>query len=92
MFGIGTMELLVVGVVAVLLFGSKLPSVARSLGKSVTEFKKGIAGLEEEFYSASSDTSRPKVNKYADDRDEPTAPKFEPPTAEPKAEKHEENV
>ncbi len=94
MFGLNPMELFIVGAVAVLLFGNKLPSVARSLGKSVTDFKRGMAGLEEEFHGASESASRPKVSKYADadDRDEPTAPKFEPPTAEPKAEKHEENV
>ena len=43
-----------------LLFGSKLPSVARSLGKSVTEFKKGMSGLEEEFHSAGSSSSSPR--------------------------------
>lgn len=48
MFGLNPMELLIVGVVAVLLFGNKLPSVARSLGKSVTDFKKGMAGIEEQ--------------------------------------------
>ena len=32
--GIGFQELVVIGVVAVLLFGSRLPSVARSLGQS----------------------------------------------------------
>jgi sec-independent protein translocase protein TatA len=89
MFGLSPIEIIVVGAVAVLLFGNKLPAVARSLGKSVTDFKKGMSGLEEEFRSASDGTSRPKVTKYpdADDRDEPTAPKFEPPSAEPKAEK-----
>jgi sec-independent protein translocase protein TatA len=48
MFGLSPMEMLIVGVVAVLLFGNKLPSVARSLGKSVTDFKKGMAGIDEE--------------------------------------------
>jgi sec-independent protein translocase protein TatA len=94
MFGLNPMELFIVGAVAVLLFGNKLPSVARSLGKSVTDFKKGMSGLEEEFRGAGESSSRPKVAKYPDveDRDEPTAPKFEPPMAEPKLEKSEENV
>ena len=86
MFGLNPMELLIVGVVAVLLFGNKLPQVARSLGKSVTDFKKGMSGIEEEFRSAgSSSSSRSSISKYADDeREEATAPKFEPPAAEPK--------
>lgn len=36
------MEVIVVALVALLLFGNRLPSVMRSLGQSVTEFKKGL--------------------------------------------------
>jgi len=39
MFGIGHLELLVVGVVMLLLFGNRLPSVMRSLGSGLAEFK-----------------------------------------------------
>lgn len=42
MFGLGPMELMVVGVIAVLLFGNRLPEVGRSLGKGMIEFKKGL--------------------------------------------------
>jgi sec-independent protein translocase protein TatA len=42
MFGMGPLELLIVLVVALLLFGNRLPSVARSLGRSMVEFKKGM--------------------------------------------------
>ena len=48
MFGLGTWELVVVLVVLLLLFGSRLPSVMRGLGKSVTEFKKGMNEITEE--------------------------------------------
>jgi len=34
--------LLVVGIVALLLFGNRLPSAMRSLGQGVSEFKKGL--------------------------------------------------
>ena len=40
--------LLVVAVVALLLFGNRLPSVMRSLGQGVTEFKKGLEGVPED--------------------------------------------
>ncbi len=50
--GIGMTEMLGVGVVAVLLFGSRLPSVARSAGKSLTEFRRGMQDLQSEFNSA----------------------------------------
>ncbi|MBI2827057.1 MAG: twin-arginine translocase TatA/TatE family subunit [Planctomycetia bacterium] len=84
MFGLSPMELIIVGAVAVLLFGSRLPSVARSLGKSMTEFKKGLHGIEDDV-NMSSTSSRPSRVNYApaDDRDEPTATKFEPPTSAP---------
>ena len=44
-FGLGVTEVVVCGIVVLLLFGSRLPSVMRSLGRSVVEFKKG-ASLE----------------------------------------------
>lgn len=43
MFGLGTQELMVILLIALVMFGgSRLPEVARSLGKSINEFKKGI--------------------------------------------------
>lgn len=38
----GPTEMIIIGVIAVLLFGSRLPKVARSIGSSITEFKNGI--------------------------------------------------
>jgi sec-independent protein translocase protein TatA len=43
MFGLGTTELIVFAIIVLVLFGSRLPKVMRSLGSSVTEFKKGVA-------------------------------------------------
>ena len=53
-FSPGPMELLIIGVIAVLLFGKRLPEVGRSLGKGIVEFKKGVKGIEEDVDTASS--------------------------------------
>lgn len=59
-FGLpGGYEFLVVAFVALLIFGNRLPSVMRSLGKSVTEFKKGVAGIEEDIDMASTADKKP---------------------------------
>lgn len=43
MFGLGYQELLIILVIVLILFGAtRLPELARSLGSSVKEFKKGI--------------------------------------------------
>lgn len=42
----------VIGFVAFVLFGNRLPSVMRSLGRSVVEFKKGVAGIEDDIEDA----------------------------------------
>jgi len=46
--GIGMPELLIVGFIVLILFGSRLPSVMRSLGQGVVEFKKGVQGIEDD--------------------------------------------
>lgn len=46
-------ELIVILVIALLLFGRRLPEVGKSLGKGIVEFKKGIKGIEDEVEDAS---------------------------------------
>lgn len=46
----GTGELLIIGAIVVLLFGaSKIPDLARSLGRAKSEYKKGAEMGEEEL-------------------------------------------
>jgi TatA/E family protein of Tat protein translocase len=46
MFGIGAWEMLLIGVVALLVFGPKrLPELARSLGKGLAEFRRASSDL-----------------------------------------------
>jgi TatA/E family protein of Tat protein translocase len=46
---IGGMEMMLVAVIGLLLFGGKgLPDMARTLGKVIREFKKATANVEEE--------------------------------------------
>lgn len=59
---LGPMELLIVGGIALLIFGNRLPSVARSVGKSLVEFKKGMNEIEEEVKSAGSVENKPPGN------------------------------
>jgi sec-independent protein translocase protein TatA len=93
MFGLTFQEMLVVGIIAIVLFGSKLPEVAKMLGQHYARFRKTLGELQaqvnlHEIYdprpSSSSYTSRPSSSYSSfDDRDEPTAPRFEPPPSEP---------
>lgn len=50
----GPFEMLIIAVIVLLLFGNRLPSAMRSLGRGVVEFKKGIQGIEEEIEEAGS--------------------------------------
>ena len=52
MFGLGPFEMVVIGVIAVLLFGSNLPNVARKLGGSYREFRRGLTDVQQQFKAA----------------------------------------
>jgi TatA/E family protein of Tat protein translocase len=65
---IGISEWLIILAVALLLFGSKkLPELARSLGKSVNEFKHGLADVQDQIHKSSTDQSQlPEKNESSD--------------------------
>ena len=53
MFGMpGGIEWIVILIVALLIFGKRLPEVMRSIGKGIVEFKKGVKGVEDEVEDA----------------------------------------
>ena len=87
MLGMGFQELLVVGVVAVLLFGKRLPEVARSLGSSYQEFRRGLNEIQSQIDLSGSSSSNQSYSSYdsssrkeeSEEYDQPTAPKFELP-------------
>ncbi|MGB0766923.1 MAG: Sec-independent protein translocase subunit TatA/TatB [Phycisphaeraceae bacterium] len=54
----GWQELLILGVIGLLIFGKRLPEVGRSIGKGIVEFKKGLAGIDEEVEAAVSEKSK----------------------------------
>ncbi len=50
MFGMGPWEIIMILVVVLLVFGAKrIPEIAQSLGKGITEFKRGVKDVQTEI-------------------------------------------
>ena len=47
-FAPGPWQMVILLVIILLLFGNRIPDVAKSLGKGITEFKKGVKAGEED--------------------------------------------
>ncbi|MBL9076480.1 MAG: twin-arginine translocase TatA/TatE family subunit [Planctomycetes bacterium] len=56
-------ELIVILVVVLLLFGHRLPGMARSLGSGITEFKRGLKEGSGKTGDGSTPTAPPDANK-----------------------------
>ncbi len=82
--GLGPMEMVVLAILGILLFGRKLPEISKYLGKSIIEFKKGMKGLEDNLddgagYHPAQAASHPMPSEAVrpPQRVVATAPKFE---------------
>lgn len=118
-FDLGITEMMVIGAVAVLLYGKNLPEACRSVGKQLGALRRGMSGIENEIRSTTNSLGLPaipalprtrltsalstldsltktssspfpspsrsstlsSVSEAFSDLEEPTAPKFEPPSA-----------
>ncbi len=79
MFGLpGGTEWVVIGLIALLIFGRRLPDVARSVGKSIVEFKRGIRDVKDEV-DVQSQIEPPAASKL---EHKPEATKEAPPASE----------
>ena len=84
--GIGYAEMILIAGIAVLLFGSKLPEVARSVGQSYTQFRKGLNDIQDSVKSEL-DREIDEVKKIPqeldaamnEDQDDDLGPDYDPP-------------
>lgn len=76
--GLHWQELIIIGVIAILLFGKRLPEVAKSLGNSYRQFRRGLSefqgsvdisdafhGTSGSSYQSSSSSSSKRSTSYA---------------------------
>jgi sec-independent protein translocase protein TatA len=72
--GIGTWEILLIFLVALLLFGAKrIPEIAKGLGKGITEFKRAVKDVKDEIETTAEDTppTQPPANTTSQTSTEP---------------------
>lgn len=71
---LGTPELIIIAILVLVLFGAKkLPTFARSLGKSMGEFKKARDEFEQELHKAQIEAERPAAPTQPQEKRQPVA-------------------
>lgn len=66
MFGMGPWEIVMILIVVLLVFGAKrIPEIAQSLGKGITEFKRGVKDVQSEIENNVNATSPPPPDQQA---------------------------
>src|SRR5947199_8901184 len=71
-------------IIGLLLFGKRLPEVGRSIGKGIVEFKKGLAGIEEDINAPAATQTNPVRPALTQQTTTPApAYKFDPVTGKP---------
>jgi len=66
LFGtIGGHEWIIILIIALLLFGRRLPEVMRNLGRGIVEFKRGVRGIESEIEEEASKPAPPPSSSQA---------------------------
>jgi sec-independent protein translocase protein TatA len=63
----GGWEWVIILLVALLIFGRRLPEVGRSVGKSIVEFKRGIKGINDDIESESSKSDAAQARELTDE-------------------------
>jgi sec-independent protein translocase protein TatA len=70
-FNLGPWEMFLACLVALLLFGPRLPNVMRSLGRGIVEFKKGIRDTEDDLNRQIDSTIEHPADKHIDHKPTP---------------------
>jgi sec-independent protein translocase protein TatA len=69
------MEMVIIAIIGLLIFGRRLPEVGRGLGKSIVEFRKGLKDISDDIDTESSKPDQRGVDSQ--DRPERDLPKPE---------------
>lgn len=78
----GWSEVVIFATIGLLIFGKRLPEVGRSLGKGIVEFKKGLAGIEDDVSEAGKRSTAKQLDASPDELEAPDQKSTEHASAE----------